>query len=335
MEYRRVGKSGLLVSELSLGTMMFGDQTDRATAEKITAMARDAGVNFIDTAEGYAGGKSEAMVGELLKGEREKWVIGTKVNSSSGPKDPVIGLSRRWMMRSLERSLKRLQTDYIDVWYLHHVDWDTPLEETVDTMADVIASGKVHYWGISNHRAWQIGELVRLADHYGAPRPIIAQPYYNAMNRMPENDLLPACEYFGLGVVPYSPLARGVLTGKYRPGAGAPEGSRAARNDRRIMQTEFREESMQAAAKIQDHAAAKGGSAIGFALKWVLANPICTGVLGGPRTIEHWQGYLDGMSYAYGPDDEALLDSLVAAGHPSTPGFTDPQYPVRGRPVKY
>jgi len=334
MDYRLLGRSGLKVSKLCLGTMNFGDQTDLATAGKILDSARKAGVNFIDTADGYADGKSESKVGELLKHDRNDWILATKVGSDQGPPRRHKALSRKWMMEAVDDSLRRLKTDRIDIYYMHHVDWETPLEESIRAMGDIIADGKALYWGFSNHRAWQIAEIVRLCDGLGTPRPVICQPYYNAMNRMPESDLLPACEYFGIGVVPYSPLARGVLTGKYEPGKAPPKDTRAGRGDKRMMQTEFRRESLLAAKKIVAQAAKRNTTPIAFALNWVLNNALVTSVIAGPRTLPQWQSYLDALDDEFTMRDEAFLDKLVAPGHPSSPGFFDPRYPPAGRPVR-
>lgn len=334
MDYRLLGKSGLKVSKLCLGTMNFGEETNLATATKIVNSARDAGINFIDTADGYTGGKSETMVGQLLKKDRSDWILATKVGSGQGTPKRKKGLSRKWMMEAIDHSLQRLQTDRVDIYYMHHVDWETPLEESIVAMRDLIAAGKVLHWGFSNHRPWQIGEVVRICDATGTPHPVICQPYYNAMNRMPENDLLPACEYYGIGVVPYSPLARGVLTGKYEPGKKPPKNTRAGRGDTRMMQTEFRKESLVAAQKIAKHAKKQGTTPIAFALNWVLNNTLISSVIAGPRTVAHWEGYLDALDYDFTAKDEAFLDKLVAAGHPSSPGYFDPRYPPKGRPVR-
>lgn len=333
MEYRLLGRSGLKVSKLCLGTMTFGAETNLATAARIADSARDAGINFIDTADGYTGGKSEAMVGQILKDDRMDWIVATKVGSAQGSPKRKKALSRKWMLEAIEASLKRLRTDHVDIYYMHHVDWETPLEESIATMGDVIAAGKALYWGFSNHRPWQIGEIVRLCDATGTPHPVICQPYYNAMNRMPETDLLPACEYYGIGVVPYSPLARGVLTGKYDPGKKPGKDTRAGRGDKRMLETEFRKESLAAAQKIKKHAEKRGTTPIAFALNWVLNNRTVTSVLAGPRTHAHWQGYLDALDSPFTARDEAFLDKLVAPGHPSSPGYTDPRYPPRGRPT--
>ena len=333
MRYNVLGQSGLKVSEICLGTMNFGDQTDRQTAAKIVGSARAAGVNFIDTADGYADSRSESMVGDLLKSDRDDWILATKVGASMGTPARRKGLTRKWMREAIDHSLRRLKTDYVDIYYMHDVDWQTPLAESVSAMGDIIAAGKARYWGFSNHRAWQIGELIRLCDQLGVSRPVICQPYYNAMNRMPETDLLPACEYYGIGVVPFSPLARGVLTGKYTPGEKPPRSTRAGRGDTRMMQTEFRRESMTAARKIAEHAKQRGMSSIDFALLWVFNNRLVASVIAGPRTLAHWNGYLGALAHTFTAEDEAFLDTLVAPGHPSTPGYFDPRYPPAGRPV--
>ena len=337
MDYRNLGKSGLKVSPICLGTMMFGDRTDAAEAGRIVASARDAGVNFIDTADVYAKGESEKITGKLIAADRDRWVLATKLaNPMPGPgggDDPNRrGTSRKWMMRAVEESLARLATDYIDIYYLHRDMEDTPVEETVTAMGDLIRAGKIRHFGVSNFRGWRIAELVNVCRSLGIPRPVVCQPYYNAMNRQPENDILPACAHYGIGVVPYSPLARGVLTGKYKPGATPEAESRAGRKDKRFMETEFREESLAIAQKVKAHAEKKGMSPGHLAFNWVLANPIVTSVIAGPRTLEQWSDYLGALDRKFDAEDESLIDSLVRPGHPSTPGYNDPNYPLRGRP---
>ncbi|WP_018262554.1 aldo/keto reductase [Methylobacterium sp. WSM2598] len=331
MEYRTLGRSGLKVSPLCLGTMMFGGQTSEAEAARIIADARDRGINFIDTADVYNDGVSEEVVGRAIARDRGAVVLATKVGNpiGAGPNDR--GLSRAHVIRACEDSLRRLGTDWIDLYYLHREDHDTPLAETVRAVGDLIRAGKVRYFAVSNHRSWRVAEICRLCDDYGIDRPAASQPYYNALNRMPEVEHLPACAYFGLGVVPYSPLARGVLTAKYDPGASPPEGSRAGRGDARMMQTEWRPESLAIAREIAAHAAARGASPIDFALGWVLNNRAVTAVIAGPRTFAQWEAYAASLAYRFGAEDEALVDRLVPAGHPSTPGYTDPAYPLEGR----
>jgi aryl-alcohol dehydrogenase-like predicted oxidoreductase len=333
MEFRRLGASGLEVSVICLGTMMFGDRTDSATARRIVASAFDAGVNFIDTADVYAKGASETIVGESIAADRRRWILATKVGNvmTQAPHDG--GLSRRWITRACEDSLKRLATDYIDIYYLHRDDSDTPLEETITAIGDLIRSGKIRYFGVSNYRGWRIAEVVGLCARLGVPRPVVCQPYYNAFNRTPEVEILPACDYYGLGVVPYSPLARGILTGKYAPGIDAPPESRVGRKDRRMMETEFRAESIAMAQTIKAHAEKKGLTATQFALAWVLNNRIVSSVIAGPRTFDQWTDYLTALGKTLDAGGEALIDSLVTPGHPSTPGYNDPAYPFYGRIV--
>jgi aryl-alcohol dehydrogenase (NADP+) len=201
-------------------------------------------------------------------------------------------------------------------------------------MADLTRSGKIRYFGVSNFRAWRVAEICRLCDLAGIDRPVVSQPYYNAMNRMPEVEHLPACGALGLGVFPYSPLARGVLTGKYRPDAPPANDTRAGRHDKRILETEFRPESLRIAAILADHAAARGITPGQFALAWVLNNRLVTGAIAGPRTEAQWEDYVGALDYRFTAADEALFDGLVAPGHPSTPGYSDPAYALEGRPTR-
>jgi aryl-alcohol dehydrogenase-like predicted oxidoreductase len=339
MDYRNLGKSGLRISPICLGTMMFGDRTDFAEADRIVGSAREAGVNFIDTADVYTKGESEKITGRLLASDRTRWVLATKVANpmpgADGKDDPNRrGTSRKWIMQAIDESLERLGTDYVDIYYLHRDIESTPLEETVRAMDDLVRAGKIRHWGLSNFRGWRIAEAMSVVKQLGAAAPVVCQPYYNLMNRQPENDILPACAYHGIGVVPYSPLARGVLTGKYKPGDKPAEGTRAGRGDKRILETEFRAESLAIAQQLAAHAAKKGSNAGHFAVQWVLSNPVVTSVIAGPRTLEQWNDYLAALRSKFEADDERLVDSLVSPGHPSTPGYNDPAYPLTGRPVR-
>jgi aryl-alcohol dehydrogenase-like predicted oxidoreductase len=331
MEYSNLGFSGLKVSPICLGTLMFGSQTDESLSSRIISKAHTNGVNFIDTADFYNAGRSEEIIGRAIASNRAHWVLATKVAYPTGSGPNEQGLSRRHIMDAAEASLRRLGTDWIDIYYLHKEDHTTPLTETVRAMGDLVRQGKIRYFGVSNYRAWRVAEICRLCDELGTDRPVVSQPYYNAMNRMPEVEHLPACGYYGLGVVPYSPLARGVLTGKYSPGVPPSETSRAGRQDNRIMQTEWRPESLQIAQEIKRHAESCGITAGQFAVAWVLNNRFVTAVIGGPRTEEQWDDYLGALDYRFTADDEAFLDGLVTAGHPSTPGYNDPAYPIEGR----
>ena len=331
MTYERIGNSGLMVSRLCLGTMMFGDQTSEADSREIVAAARDAGVNFIDTANSYTKGVSEEFLGRILKGQRDDWVLATKVGSPMGAAPGEDTLSRKRIMTEVERSLSRLQTDAIDIYFLHRDDLGAPLEEPVRAMGDLMAQGKIRYWGFSNFDAWRIGELVRVADALGVARPLVMQPLYNAMNRMLEQEHLPACAHHGIGVVPYSPLARGVLTGKYAVDAPPPEGSRAGRKDKRILESEFRPESLALAQKMKAHAETRGMTAGQFALNWVLNNRLVNSVIVGPKSMAQWRDYLSALDHDFTAEDEAVVDALVPPGFNSTPFFGDVKLPPRGR----
>ncbi len=335
MDYRPLGHSGLQVSPLCLGTMMFADRTDAAEAEKIVGMAREVGVNFIDTADAYSKGAAEVMTGPLIATDRHDWVLASKVGNPMSDKPHESGLGRKWLLKAIDDSLGRLGTDYLDIYYLHLPDHATPMEETLSALDAIISAGKARYWGVSNYRAWQIAELVNLAADLGLDPPVVCQPYYNAMNRQPEVEVLPVCDHHGLGVVPYSPLARGVLTGKYTPGTAAPEGTRAGRGDKRILESEFREESLVIAQKVKARAEAQGMTAGQWALNWVLANPIVSAAIAGPRNAEQWRENLGALDHDWDPENEAFLDALVVPGHPSTPGYSDPSYPLTGRPVGF
>src|SRR6266404_2670100 len=276
MEYRQLGRSGLKISPICLGTMMFGGPTDEASSGRIIAKAREAGINFIDTADAYSTGGSEQVVGRAISNSRHNWVLATKLANPMGDDPNRVGLSRRWVLQAA-------------------------------------------------------AESCNICDRLGIDRPVVSQPYYNAMNRMPEVEHFPACGYYGLGIVPYSPLARGVLTGKYRPDAAPDKDTRAGRADQRMMQTEWRPGSLQLAQEIKRHAEARGITAGQFAVSWVLNSSFVSAVVAGPRTEQQWDDYLKSLDYRFTAEDEALIDRLVASGHPSTPGFNDPAYPIEGR----
>ena len=331
MQYTNLGRSGVKVSRLCLGTMMFGGRTDEPTSQRIIESARDAGINFLDTADVYNGGESESVVGRAIAADREWWVVATKAANPFGPGPNEQGLSRKSLTRAVDASLHRLATDYIDVYYLHKEDHATPLDETVRVLGDLVGAGKIRYFGLSNYRAWRVAEICAICDRLGYDRPAVSQPYYNAMNRMPEVEHLPACAHFGLGVFPYSPMARGVLSGKYAPGAAPLDDTRAGVADKRMMETEWREESLVIAQQLKVHAERAGVTPGQFAVAWVLNNRLVTGAVAGPRTEAQWTDYLGALDYAFTAEDEAFVDSLVTAGHPSTPGYNDPQYPLEGR----
>lgn len=310
---------------------MFGGVTPPAESIAIMHKAIDLGINFFDTANIYAGGQSEVVVGQALADRRQKVVLATKgrVPTGDGPNDS--GASRLHLKRALDESLSRLKTDYVDIYYVHTPDYATPIEETLRALDDMVRSGKVHYIGCSNFRAWRLIEALWTSDRLNLHRFACVQPLYNIVNRDIEVELLPLCQEYGIGVVSYSPLARGILTGKYRGNQPYPEGSRAARNDRRMQQAELREESFVVAEQIAAHCAARGVTPSQFALAWCLANPIITSVIIGPRTMEQFDDNAGCLSVVIEPADESLVDRLVPHGEHTGKGFQDPQYPVTGR----
>lgn len=331
MDYRGLGRSGLKVSRLCLGSMMFGGPTDEATSGRIIAHAREAGINFIDTADAYNNGRSEQVVGRAIASERSWWILATKLANPTSDSPNDRGLSRRRTFAAVEASLRRLGTDVIDILYLHKEDLTTPLDETVRALADLLRQGKIRYFGVSNFRAWRVSEICRLCDLAGIDRPVVSQPYYNLLNRMPEVEHLPMCAHYGLGVAPYSPLARGVLTGKYVAQDPPAADTRAGRQDKRMLETEWRPESLKIAGELAKHASSRGITPGQFALAWVLNNRIVTAPIAGPRTEQQWEDYLAALGYDFTAEDEALVNRLVAPGHASSPGYNDPAYPIEGR----
>jgi len=347
---RRLGNSGLSVSRLALGTMLFGARMDEAEARRMVDHAADQGLNFLDTADTYVNGGSEEIVGRAIAGKRHYWVVATKVGSQAAGAGPNrLGLSRKWIMEEVAASLKRLNTDFIDVLYLHMEDHLTPLEETVRAIADLQRSGSIRYFGVSNFHAWRIARICAICDAENIPRPIVNSPVYHALNRTAEMEILPACSAFGVGVFPWGVVARGILSGKYKSGAAPPEGSRAAvtpdklgavqsegRNftgvvRQRMMDSEFLKENIDAAAVIAAHARNRGIDPTAFAIAWALSNPIVTGVVAGPRTIEQWESYVAAFNVDWSPEDEALVNDIVRPATTAVPQFTDPMYPVEGR----
>lgn len=331
MQFRNLGSAGVKVSPICLGTMMFGGQTAAPESIRIMHKALDLGINFFDTANIYNAGQSEVVVGQAIADRREKVVLATKGRAPMGDGPNDAGASRLHLLRALDASLKRLKTDYIDLYYVHTPDYGTPIEETLRTLDDMVRSGKVHYIGCSNFRAWRLMEALWTSERHNLHRIACVQPLYNIVNRDIEVELLPACREQRIGVVSYSPLARGILSGKYRAGQPFPEGSRAARNDKRMQQAELREESFLVAEEIRRHCQKKNVSMSRFALAWCLANPNITSVIVGPRTMEQFDDNAGCLEVTIDAEDEAFINRLVPPGEHSGKGFQDTQYPITGR----
>jgi aryl-alcohol dehydrogenase-like predicted oxidoreductase len=335
VRYEKLGRSGLKVSRLCLGTLPFGGRTPEREACHIIDSAFDHGVNFIDTADAYNNGASEEVVGRAIVGKRDRIILATKVANIIAQVPNSGGLSRHWIQKACDDSLRRLGTDVIDIYYFHVEDPETDLAISLRAVGDLIRAGKIRSYGLSNFRTWRVGEVCRIADDLGMDRPIVSQPYYHAFYRNAEAEHLPACASFGLGVVSYSPMARGVLSGKYLPGSGPLEGSLAASGYKRFDETEWRKESLELAQKVVAHAADRGIDAGEFSVAWVLNNALISGCVAGPRTIDQWGTYLAALEYEITAEDEAFIDGLVAPGHTSTPGYTDPAFPVTGRQLRF
>ncbi len=322
-----LGRSGLKVSRLCLGTMTFGAETDEALAARIGAAALDAGVFFWDTADMYSKGRSEEFIGRILGPRRSEVVLATKAFAPMGAGANDRGLSARHLISACEASLRRLQTDWIDLYYLHLPDPGTPLEETLRAIEDLRRAGKIRYVGCSNHRAWEAARLIATAERHGWQPLSATQPVYNLTNRQAEIEIIPMATATGLGVVTYSPLARGVLTGKYRWGEPPPGDSRLGRNNPRFLAAEWREASIAVADKLS------GAVPLArLAQAWVLANPQVTAMIAGPRTMAHWEESLAATRLTWDPSFESAVDVLVPPGTFTGRDVPDPAYyPVTGR----
>lgn len=327
----RLGRSGLLVSPLCLGTMTFGVTTDPDEAGAIADACLDRGVFFWDTADMYGTGRSEAVLRPLLEGRRKRIVLATKAWApmSDDPNDR--GLSARHLIDACEQSLRRLGTDWIDLYYLHLPDRGVPMEESLRAMEDLVRSGKVRYVGCSNFRAWEVVKLYETARSNGFQPLTAVQPLYNLVNRDIEVEMLPMAADLGLGVVSYSPLARGVLTGKYKRNAPPPEDSRLARSDRRFLQAEWRDASLEVVDTLRPLAAERGVSLAQLATRWAMENSLVHSVILGPRTLAQAQDALNAADMPWDDRLERIIDGLVPPGCHSGFGWPDDQYPVEGR----
>ena len=334
MDYVTLGRNGVKVSRLCLGTMMFGDATNEADSLKVIHRACDDGINFIDTANVYNDGESERILGKAIEDRRDEVVLVTKVCGSRSDGANDSGLSRYHVMNEVENSLERLGTDYIDIYVLHRSVSDCPIEETLGALDDLESQGKIRYPGCSNFSAHELTEALWVADKRNYTPMVVLQPLYNIVNRDPEVDLFPACEKFGVGTMIYSPLARGVLAGKYLVGEPPPPDSRADRQDSRILVTELRDQSFEVARALKPLADAHDKTMTQFSLNWVLANPIVTSAIIGPRTMAHYEDNIGCLGWEMSDAALDTIDQLVPPGEHTGWGFNDPQYPVTGRPQR-
>jgi len=315
MEYRSLGRTGVMVSPLCLGTMNFGDPTGEGESLAIINRALDAGVNFIDTANSYNTGESERIVGQALKenGRRDQVVLATKVHGKVGPGPNDGDASRYHIVRACEDSLRRLQTDHIDLYQLHRPSLTIPQDETLRAFDDLIRAGKALYIGCSNHAAWMVMEALAISDRHGLARYISAQPPYNLLDRRIENELIPLCQKHGLAVLPWSPLAGGILAGRY-PQEEIPKDSRAAKNIT-FFRPRVTRRSRQVAEKVAEMAKERGMTGAQFALLWIKDQPAITAPIVGPRTLEHLESFLPVMDMQLSDADRPLFDELVHPGN--------------------
>lgn len=285
MEYRQFGRTGLRVSPICLGCMTFGRELDAAGAAPIIRRALDAGINFFDTADVYGRGTSEEITGAALKGVRHRVVITSKVYGQMGDAPNDRGASRYHILESVENSLRRLQTDHIDLYQIHRFDPDTPLEETLRTLDDLVRAGKVRYLGCSNFAAWQVVKSLRIGDREHFAKFVSIQPRYNLVFRDPEIDLLPMAASENLAVIPYSPLAGGFLTGKYKRGEPAPEGTRMSTAPW-YQDVYAKDKNFRVVDALSRYAEARGTPKEQLAMAWVMSHPAVTAPIAGARTVE-------------------------------------------------
>ena len=331
MNYRTLGSTGVKVSPLCLGAMMFGawGNPDHDDSIRIIHRALDAGINFIDTADVYSRGESEEIVGKALAGgKRDNVVLATKVHGTMGDDPNEFGNTRRWITREIDNSLRRLGTDWIDLYQIHRPEEDTDIDETLGALTDLVRAGKVRYIGSSTFPASQIVEAQWVAERRGRERFVCEQPPYSILVRGVENDVLPTCRRHGMGVIPWSPLAGGWLTGRYRRGQDLPETHRAqripVRYDMSLPGNQLKLDAADALAGVADEA---GLSLIEMALGFVLTHPAVTAAIIGPRTMEQLESQLAAGDVALSPEVLDRIDEIVPPGinlNPADGGWQNP-----------
>jgi aryl-alcohol dehydrogenase-like predicted oxidoreductase len=310
MEYRTLGKSGLKVSELGLGANNFGWWADEQTSIAVINHALDLGINYIDTADMYDRGRSEEFVGKALKGKRDRVIIATKFAHPMGDGPNDKGGSRCYIMKAVEASLRRLQTDYIDVYQMHVPDRETPIEETLRALDDLVQSGKVRYIGCSNFAAWQLCEALWTSKFNHLHAFLTVQVRYNILERGIEAELVPCCREYGVGVIPWGPLAGGFLTGKYQQGKKAPADARLA-NPVAIYSHIFTDDNWKRLAALTAFAEEHGHTIAELAIAWLLTKPWISSVIAGARTVEQLSANLPAMQWKLTDDEIAEVNARV------------------------
>jgi len=315
MDYRSLGRTGVMVSPLCLGTMNFGGPTGPEESIAIINRALEAGINFMDTANSYNAGEGERIVGQALKenGRRNQVVLATKVHTKIGPGPNEGGTSRYHIVQACEDSLRRLQTDHIDLYQLHRPSPTVPQDETLRAFDDLIRSGKVLYIGCSNHPAWMVMEALAVSEQHHLARYISAQPPYNLLDRRSENELIPLCQRYGLAVLPWSPLGGGILAGRYLQ-EEVPEDSRAARMSS-IFGVRVTRRARQVAENLAEAAQVRGMTGAQLALLWIKDQFGVTAPIIGPRTLAHLEGFLPVLDMKLAEVDRPLFDEWVHPGN--------------------
>lgn len=317
MEYRYLGDTGVQVSELCFGTMSFGGDADEEMSAAMFNRCRDAGVNFFDCANVYQRGRSEEILGRLIQGQRDELVITSKFYFPMGDDVNARGASRRNIMISVEQSLRRLQTDRIDLYFIHHFDPHTPLDATLRALDDLVSQGKILYPAVSNFAAWQIAKALGVSARQGWARFECIQPMYNLVKRQAEVEILPLAQSERLGVIPYSPLGGGLLTGKYGPDK-RPAAGRIVEND--MYRVRYGEEWMfEVADRFAAFARERGMDPVALAVAWVASHPAVTSAIIGARNLEQLEGSLASVEIEMTP----ALRAEVSALSPTPPPATD------------
>ncbi|MBU5444388.1 aldo/keto reductase [Paenibacillus sp. MSJ-34] len=308
MEYRRLGNSGLKVSALGLGTNAFGSRADEETSIRIVRQALDHGMNFIDTANIYSGSESERIIGLALEGRRHDVVLATKAGLVRGSGPNERGSSRYHLQQELDNSLKRLKTDYVDLYQIHTLDPHTPFEETLRALDDMVRAGKVRYIGASNYFAWELMKALGISELKGLNRYVSIQVSYSLADRTPEPELVPLCLDQGVGIIPYFPLAGGILTGKYTSRDDIPAGSRADKNPDfgRFLD----DERLRLGKEVVRMAEAKGVSPGALSLSWLMHKPAVSTVIVGATRWEQLEANLESVSVRLEPEEMEELDRL-------------------------
>ena len=312
MQYRKMGRTGLKVSAIGLGSLTYGNQVGETEAINIIESARSAGVNLFDTADVYVGGRSEEILGKALKGERHSVVLITKLSGRTGPNINDIGLSRKHIMKGIEDSLHRLQTDYIDIYYMHFPDYDTPIDETLRALDDLVHQGKVCYIGCSNFHAWQLCKALWVSDLHNLARFDCIQPPYNLLTRDIEYELLPLCASEGVGVCVYNALAGGLLTGKYDPDKPPPEGTRFALElyGPRYRERYWSDTNFKAVACLRQIVKEHGRNLTQFALAWILSNETITSIICGATSLKQLEENLGATEVILSEEELAACNDV-------------------------